>query len=172
MKPTHLVLSFWLATLSFCVLQILFGPTGMTETKALQEQSQKLAQRLVALQEDNRRLSARYEALRTSAEEVRLEARSLGWFAPGEVPIRTQGTSLRLPPEEPNLSMVPRLSREGSDPSFFFRVAWPLLFFLYSAFFAVTSRLWPSPQGRMGALEGSSSNLPVPLQTGLDFFRK
>jgi len=144
----------------------------MSETVVLREQSQKLAERLTALEEDNQRLSARYEALRTSVEEVRLEARSLGWFAPGEVPVRTQGATLRLPPEDPNFSMVPRQPKEGSDTSFFFRVAWPLLFFLFSTFFAVASRLWPPRWAGMGPLGGTTSNLPVPLQTGLDFFRK
>lgn len=172
MKPAHLVLSFWLATLSFCVLQILFGPTGISETLRLQERSQALAQRLAALQEDHLRLSARYEALRTSVEEVRLEARALGWFGVDEVPVRTFGSTLRLPADEPDLSTVPREPAAEANTSFFFRIAWPLLFFLYCAFFVLASRLWPSNRGILEAVRATSGNLPVPLQTGLDFFRK
>lgn len=173
MKGTKLLLSFWLSTAAFCLLQILFGPGGFTETARLREQQARLDVRLEALKEDHLRLTARYEALRTSAEAVRLEARSLGWFSAGDIPIRTlDGAEFRLPPETPDLSLVPKLGPSALDLSLFFRLAWPLLFASFYTFFIVLSKIWP-PQDRWDDLIRSGrQNLPVPLQSGLDFFRK
>jgi cell division protein FtsB len=170
---SKMVVCAWLATAAFCLLQILFGPTGLTETARVIEQRQRLERRLIALQEENQHLSARYEALRTSQEAVRLEARSLGWFQPGETPVRTlEGTEFRLPPDEPDLSSVPALSPEGQDTTLFFRLAWPLLFIAFYAFFHLLTRMWPSKPSLPVVFHGVRQNLPVPLQTGLDFFRK
>lgn len=173
MQGTKILLSFWLATATFCLLQILFGPGGLSETDRLRDQKARLETRLAALGEENERLAARYEALRTSPEAVRLEARSLGWFSPGEIPVRTlEGLEFRLPSEEPDLSTVPVLSQTEPDLSLFFRVAWFLLFVLYYSFFLLWSKLWPAetrPEPRYPVLR---NNLALPLQTGLDFFRK
>jgi len=173
MKGTKLLLSFWLATAAFCLLQILFGPGGFTETARLKEQQSRLEVRLAELKEDNQRLTARYDSLRTSAEAIRLEARSLGWFRSGEIPVRTlDGAEFRLPPEAPNLSTVPRLGENALDLSLFFRLAWPLLFLTFYALFYLVERMWPQ-QGRWeGLVQAARQNLPVPFQSGLDFFRK
>ena len=177
MKGSKLVLSFWLATAAFCLLQILFGPGGLSETAHLKDQQVRLEARLVALKDENRRLTARYEALRTSQDAVRLEARSLGWFQPGETPVRTLGgAEFRLPSDEPDLSTVPPLGTDPGASSLFFRLAWSLLFVLFSAFFHLWNRMWPRADQPSVRVPLPRLSLPAPLQnrlqTGLDFFRK
>ncbi len=166
MTGKKLLLSFWLATAVFCFLQIVFGPGGLTEMTRLQEQRARLEIHLDQLKQDNLRLNSRYKALSTSAEAVRLEARALGWFEPGTIPVRTlDGAEFRLPSDEPDLSAVPPLPAESSDSSLFFRVAWPLLFLVFHTFFSLLARMWP--QGLR-----SIQTFPVVLPPGLDFFRK
>jgi len=173
MQGSKIVVSLWLATAAFCLLQILFGPTGLTETARLRQQQEKLSLRLTALKDENAALTARYEALRTSAEAVRLEARSLGWFARDEIPVQTPGAAaFRLPEEGPDLRLVPPLDPSEASSSGFFRIAWPLLFVLFYSCFIVIGKIWP-PQGGVPALwQGPPGNLPDRWQTGLDFFRK
>lgn len=173
MKVSKIVVSFWLATAAFCLLQVFFGPAGVLETARLREHSRLLEVRLSELRLENQVLTARYEALLTRKEAVRLEARSLGWFAPGETPVRIlDGAGFHLPSDEPDLSAVPPLGPERADSSLFFRIAWPLLFVLFYSFFLLMERLWPQERRLFPVFRGSSDNLPVPLQTGLDFFRK
>lgn len=173
MKGTKFLLSFWLATGAFCLLQIFFGPGGLTEMSRLREQKARLEVRLEALKEENQRLTARYESLRTSAEAVELEARALGYFRLGEVPVRTlDGAEFRLPSETPDLSLIPGLPEERTDLTWFFRLAWPLLFLSFYAFFHLMGTLWPSKDRWQEFWNAGRDNLPAPLQTGLDFFRK
>jgi len=173
MKGTNFLLSFWLSVATFCLLQIFFGPGGISETVKLREQNLRLESRLTALRAENARLTTRYEALRTSSEAVRLEARALGYFRRGETPVRTLGgAEFRLPSEETDLSSVPPLADGRSDSSWFFRIALPLLFFVYSAMFHLIVRLWPRDAVFRPIRRGSGQNLPVPVSTGLDFFHK
>jgi len=173
MKGTKLLLSFWLSTVAFCVLQIVFGPAGLVQTARLQEYQTRLDSRLEALQGENLRLKTRYDALRTSTEAVRLEARALGYFRPGETPVRTlDGAGFRLPSEEPDLSVVPAPAANVLETSLFFRLAWPLLFLVFFAFLHLWELLWPAGQPRAEPLRLPLPNLPARLQTGLDFFRK
>jgi len=173
MKGTKFLLSFWLSTVTFCLLQVLFGPGGLSETARLREQNTRLDTRLVALRDENARLTARYEALRTSQEAIRLEARALGYFRPGETPVRTlDGAEFRLPTDEPDLSSVPSVAVQGADSRWFFRIAMPLLFCLYYAMFHLIERLKPSKQTLPAVRTRSVLNLPAPFSTGLDFFRK
>jgi cell division protein FtsB len=173
MKGTKLLLSFWLSTVTFCLLQIIFGPTGLTETARLKEFGSRLDSRLEALQEDNIRLSGRYEALRTSADAVRLEARALGYFRPGETPVRTpEGVVFRLPSDAPDLSPVKPLPVESPGITLFFRLAWPLLFLVFFSFFHLWERLWPRGTPEDEQPFRQVMRLPAPIQTGLDFFRK
>ena len=173
MKGTKLLLSFWLSTAAFCLLQILFGPGGVTETLRLKEQQSRLESRLESLKDENLRLTARYDALRTSVDAVRLEARSLGYFQPGEVPVRTlDGTTFRLPSDAPDFSTVPPLAEAAAETSLFFRLAWPLLFVVFFLGFHLAGRLWPPRPPLTGLFRFPLTGLPAPLQTGLDFFRK
>lgn len=173
MNPTKFVVCAWLATAAFCLLQIVFGPTGLVETARVQDQKHRLEARLESLRAENLRLAARYEALRTSQDEVRLEARALGWFQPGETPVRTlDGPNFQLPSEEPDLSTVPPLAPQHPDLTLFFRLAWPLLFALFYFSFHLMARLWPSRSSLPALYDENRQNLPLPLQTGLDFFRK
>jgi len=173
MKGTKLLLSFWLSTATFCLLQILIGPGGITETSRLREYRARLETRLEILQDQNTRLTTRYEALRSSPDEIRLEARSLGYFQTGEVPIRTlDGAGFRLPPDEPDLSTVPPLDESRLVPPLFFRLAWPLLFGVYYALFFLAGRLWPSLDRWEPPSPTPRPGLPVPWESGLDFFRK
>lgn len=173
MKGSKLLLSFWLSTGVFCLLQILFGPGGLTEMSRLREQQARLEVRLEALRTENQQLTLRYEALKTSPEAVRLEARSLGYFRPGEMPVRTlDGAGFRLPSDEPDLSVVPPLPPDDDSASVFFRVAWFLLFAVFVLLFHLWDRLKPQRSSWSRLVRSPGHNLPVPLQTGLDFFRK
>jgi cell division protein FtsB len=181
MKGSRFLLAFWLSTASFCLLQIVFGPGGITETQRLDDQKARLESRLVELQAENARLAARYEALRTNPEAVRLEARALGYFETGEVPVRTLGgAQFRLPPDDSHLSRIAPIAGGSSDTSLFFRLAWPLLFLVFWGTLNLFSRLGfslgraPSapeiPSGNLPAVR-SSERLPAP-GFGVDFFRK
>jgi len=173
MKGTKLLLSFWLSVVAFCVLQIVFGPTGLIETSSLKAYQVRLESRLISLQQDNLRLSGRYEALRTSSDSVRLEARSLGYFRPGETPVITlDGAAFRLPSDEPDLSVVRPRPGNNSETQLFFRLAWPLLFLVFLSFFHLLGRLWPAGRPSDEPFVSPMKSLPAPLQTGLDFFRK
>lgn len=173
MKGTKLLLSFWLSTAAFCLLQILFGPGGLSETARLKDQQAKLEIRLEALKQDNQRLTGRYSALRTSVDAVRLEARSLGWFQAGEIPVRTlDGAGFQLPADAPDLTPVPKIPAGTLDLSLFFRLAWPLLFLSFYALLHLIARLWPRHDHWNELVRTGRLNLPVPFQTGLDFFRK
>jgi len=173
MKGTKFLLSFWLSMVTFCILQIVFGPTGLTETARLRDYKSRLETRVLALQEENLRLTGRYEALRTSTEAVRLEARALGYFRPGDTPVRTlDGAAFRLPSDLPDLSTVRPKPVLDSEATLFFRLAWPLLFLVFFSFFHLMGRLCPQTDQEKESLLRSLPALPAPLQTGLDFFRK
>jgi len=173
MKGTKFLLAFWLSIATFCLLQIVFGPSGITETARLNEQNSRLEARLTALREDNARLTARYEALRTSPTAIELEARSLGYFRPGETPVRTlDGAEFRLPSDEPDLSTVPPLADSSASTSLFFRLALPLLFLVYFGSFHLASRLWPARSPGTELVLRARNSLSVVLNTGVDFFRK
>ena len=172
-----MLLSFWLSTASFCILQIVFGPGGITETQRLERQKIQLDSRLAELQAENARLSARYESLLTSPEAVRLEARSLGYFEAGEVPVRTLGgVEFSLPPEDTHLSRIPPAASSSQASTLFFRLAWPLLFLVFWGALHLFPRLSSTPQPprpsdeKLPAIR-AAGHLPAPW-FGLDFFRK
>jgi cell division protein FtsB len=181
MKGSQFLLAFWLSTASFCLLQIVFGPGGITETHRLEEQKTRLEARLGELQAENARLAARYEALRTNPEAVRLEARALGYFESGEVPVRTLGgAEFRLPPDDPHLSRIAPIAGGSHDTSLFFRLAWLMLFLVFWGTLNLFSRLGfrlgraaPEPETPAGNLPAvrSEERLPAPW-FGVDFFRK
>jgi cell division protein FtsB len=177
MKGSRFLLAFWLSTASFCLLQIVFGPGGITETRRLEEQKTKLDVRLAELQAENTRLAARYESLRTSPEAVRLEARALGYFAAGDVPVRTLGgAEFRLPPDSVHLSRIPPVTGEDDASPLFFRLAWPLLLLTFWGALHLVSLLAPRPEESLGSTEKLPAvrppeRLPAPW-LGLDFFRK
>lgn len=173
MRPSKIVLSAWLATGAFCLLQILFGPTGLTETLRLKQVQHQLDLRLADLRKDNADLTARYEALRTSGEVVRLEARRLGWFRPGERPVLAPvGTTLALPSDRPNLTPVVVDELDPQALSVFFRLAWPLLFAMFYTALVLWSRLRPEHGGALVVFQGPPGNLPARWLGTLDFFRK
>lgn len=177
MKGSRFLLSFWLSTAAFCVLQIVFGPGGITATRQLEQQKTVLASRLAELRAENARLAARYESLLTSPNAVRLEARSLGYFEAGEVPVRTLGgAEFRLPPEDTHLSRIPPMAGQTHASPLFFRLAWPLLFLVFWGAlhllprFGYTASLPSSNDEKLPAIR-TDDRLPAPW-FGLDFFRK
>jgi hypothetical protein len=173
MKGTKLLLSLWLSTVAFCVLQILFGPTGFTETARLKEYRTRLESRLSALETDNIRLIGRYEALRTSSEAVRLQARTLGYFRTGDTPVLTPGSvGFRLPSDQPDLTLVRKPPSNDPGLTVFFRLAWPLLLLSFVTIFHLWERLRPPAELEEEAPPPLLEKLPAPLPTGLDFFRK
>ena len=177
MKGSRFFLALWLSTASFCLLQIVFGPGGITETQRLERQKAKLETRLDELQTENARLAARYESLRTSPEAVRLEARQLGYFGPGEIPVRTLGgAQFHLPPDDPHLSRIPPVTGGTEASPLFFRLAWPLLFLVFWGAFQLFQGLRKPPEP---AVPPSLNAPAVPVRErlpapwfGVDFFRK
>ena len=61
----------------------------------MQEHREALQRNVEALQEINQHLQAEFDALSTSPDLIRLYARDLGLYAPGERVIRLQGTGER-----------------------------------------------------------------------------
>ncbi|MEI8093189.1 MAG: septum formation initiator family protein [Spirochaetales bacterium] len=138
MKGKKILLSLWLATAAFCLLQIVAGPNGFLVTAKLQDDAQRLDKRLSALAEDNARLQARFDALQSSSEAVRLEARRLGWFRAGEIPVKVmEGQGFHLPTKAPDFTLALPSATEA-PAEVFFRLAW----FLFVALFWGLLTLW------------------------------
>ena len=145
MKGKTLLISSWLATLAFCLLQIVAGPNGFGVTEQLRSDLTQLDENLVALEAENHRLQAKFDALRTSPTEVILKARVLGWYRPGDVPVQVlEGRPFTLP-EPP----VPRPPVPGPLPAVsdvFFRAAWFLFFVAFWGIFTVSDLLMRRPE--------------------------
>jgi hypothetical protein len=138
MKGKKILLSMWLATAAFCLLQIVTGPNGVLETARVRSDVERLDRQLVALENDNLRLQARFDALKTSSQAIELEARQLGWYRAGDIPVKViQGQSFRLPEAAIDLTLVLPAPSEPL-PDGFFRLAW---FVLIALFYGLISLL-------------------------------
>jgi len=138
MKGKKILLSMWLATAAFCLLQIVTGPNGVLETARVRSDVERLDRQLVALENDNLRLQARFDALKTSSQAIELEARQLGWYRAGDIPVKViQGQSFRLPEAAIDLTLVLPAPSEPL-PDGFFRLTW---FVLIALFYGLISLL-------------------------------
>ncbi|NNM54652.1 MAG: hypothetical protein HKM05_08025, partial [Spirochaetales bacterium] len=88
MRGNKIILAAWSALAVFCVIQVIWGPLGVLQTNQLQTYEKKLDKRLTDLQDENESLWRQYDSLRTSEGAVRLQARQLGWFENGDIPVR------------------------------------------------------------------------------------
>jgi hypothetical protein len=138
MKGKKILLSIWLATAAFCLLQIVTGPNGVLETARVRSDVERLELQLVTLEADNQRLQAHFDALRTSSQAVELEARQLGWYRAGDIPVKViQGQGFRLPEDSLERTLVLPTPSEPL-PDGFFRLAW---FVLIALFYGLISLL-------------------------------
>ncbi len=145
MKGKTLLISSWLATLAFCLLQIVAGPNGLGVTGQLRADLVRIEANLVALETENHRLQAQFEALRTSPTAVTLKARSLGWFQPGEVPVQVlEGRPFSFPAEPVPASVVAAETPAASP--LIFRAAWFFFFFAFWGFLTVGEVVLARPE--------------------------
>ncbi len=68
-----------------------FGDSGLSAFRGLSRYEQALAANVQSLEQRNRDLQAELERLKTDPEAVRILARDIGMFAPGETVVRVVG---------------------------------------------------------------------------------
>ena len=83
------------AVTAYFVYTVLNLVTVAIAMDRMQEHREALQRNVEALQEINQHLQAEFDALSTSPDLIRLYARDLGLYAPGERVIRLQGTGER-----------------------------------------------------------------------------
>ncbi len=145
MRGNKIILAAWSALAVFCVIQVIWGPLGVLQTNQLQTYEKKLDKRLADLQDENESLWRQYDSLRISEGAVRLQARQLGWFAKGDIPVRVlSGPALGSGfHEEVWRAYRPHLPTDNL--SLFFRSAWFLLFFFFYLVFFFVDKLRAMP---------------------------
>ena len=107
------------AVTAYFVYTVLNLVTVAIAMDRMQEHREALQQNVEALKEINQHLQAEFDALSTSPDLIRLYARDLGLYAPGERVIRLQGTGERstfyevgavvtesAPPKAPRLAFL------------------------------------------------------------------
>ena len=145
MRGNKIILAAWSALAVFCVIQVIWGPLGVLQTNQLQAYEKKLDKRLADLQDENESLWRQYDSLRISEGAVRLQARQLGWFEKGDIPVRVvSGPALGSGfHEEVWRAYRPHLPSDNL--SLFFRSAWFLLFFFFYLVFFFVDKLRAIP---------------------------
>lgn len=139
----------------------------------LHKEQTRLESKIEALQLENLRLTSQYEALRTSPEAIRLEARKLGYFRPGDIPVRTLGPmGFQLPPPRLDAISIPAKIVTDTNTALFFRLVWPMLFMIVWVMLWGVERLRGATKTKSFVLHETPPALPVPVHTALDIFHK
>lgn len=76
---------------AYCCLSLFIGPAGLLAQENLERGMGVMRDNLTLLEERNLALGTDLDALAGDADRARLEARSLGWLAPGETEVVIAG---------------------------------------------------------------------------------
>jgi hypothetical protein len=96
MKLTaRIISSFFIGYIVFCILNLCFGNSGLFAMKRLQEIKSSLETNILLIEDNHRALTNEFEGLRSSTEQIALEARSIGYFKENEGVIIAEGYSIR-----------------------------------------------------------------------------
>ena len=91
MRGVRLLFSATLGIVTYLLLSIFLGRTGILEYGKLSAYSNRLSVNIDELDKIQQRLSDRVQALQSDPEAIRLLARRLGYFAKGEELLRIDG---------------------------------------------------------------------------------
>lgn len=116
----RLFISLSVSVAVYFLLNVFFGAQGMLSYQELLDYRDRLSHNIEQMEDTRSRLTARAEELRTSAEAVRLEARELGYYEPGEQPVRVDGFSQQAEPIQAGKLLAPP---SPADRQPLFRVA-------------------------------------------------
>jgi len=86
---------------SYCVLMATMGPSGLAATAHARAAMDDMKRNLQLLGDLNEEYGARWDRLRTSAETVALEGRSMGYIGEDEVVVRLPSMPARTAPDAP-----------------------------------------------------------------------
>lgn len=105
----HLAVAALAGLSIYLVLNLVFGPGGTREMQRLVAHKERLEQNLEALEARSRSLENEVMLLRTSADEVELRARELGYYRPKDQVIRFEGWDRSAQPRTPGTEIRPFL---------------------------------------------------------------
>ncbi len=80
----HLLISMYIAFITFTWISFFFGPDGYIETRKLIMYREKLVKSSSQMEIINRKLETEFRRLQNDPETITLEARSLGYFSENE----------------------------------------------------------------------------------------
>lgn len=83
-RRTRILLSIYAGFVTYCLMVFFFGRTGVFATSELRDFRARLEANLSQLEKTNAHLADHFDALRSSPEAIRLEARQLGFLEPNE----------------------------------------------------------------------------------------
>lgn len=99
MRAKHLVIAAAGGLCIYLLLNLFFGPTGLNRYAAREQYYMDILANIEDLEERDRELRSDLESYRTSSSKLRLQARQLGYFRPGERRIIVdQGPGMVEPP--------------------------------------------------------------------------
>lgn len=90
-RRTRLFLSLYVGFVVYCLGVLFWGQTGVAARAELSHVEGRLEANMKNLQEINARLEREFEALRSDPATIKLEARQLGYYSPGEQRIYVSG---------------------------------------------------------------------------------
>ncbi len=109
MKQSAILTALYATFLTFSLLALFFGETGVVALKKLEDRNGHLEVNMADLERHGMELSARLGALRSDPEAIIVEARSLGLYREDDavVMFRNLETQRKLPQAGRVLRMVP-----------------------------------------------------------------
>lgn len=112
----HLALAAFAGLCIYLVLNLVFGPGGTRELRRLAAHKERLESNIESLEKRSRSLENEVMLLRTSADEIELRARQLGYYRPNDEVIRFEGWDRPQAPPTPGTEIRPFVSAsERSD---------------------------------------------------------
>lgn len=88
MKRSVFLAAFYVSFLTFSLLSLFFGETGVTALDKIRKRNQSLSVNMADLSRKQTVLTAKLDALRSDPESIVIEARSLGLYQIGDKVVR------------------------------------------------------------------------------------
>ncbi len=130
MKGFRLLFAAAIGLITYLLLSVFLGQAGVLEYQRLSAYRARLESNMANLDQIQARLSERVQSLQSDPENVRLKARSLGYFEPGENLIRLPGYDPDVQVTSPGM-IVYRTDRPGDPRSLFRAIAFGIAVLSY-----------------------------------------
>lgn len=107
-----LLVSLWAGFATYCLLGLVFGPSGVMAMRHAEKSAGAMAQAISVLSARNNELASQWEWLENDPDATALEARSLGYLADSETAVRIVAATPRpeIPVVGERLTYVPRVA--------------------------------------------------------------